>query len=100
MGTHPAAGHFTSLQDWKDNALGVANGFLSEPLKLTLVNVVGGGEQEWAFIELKADATCKNGMAYPQRYAWALKFDKKGIVVQATAYLDSALVQKCYDANS
>ncbi len=60
-------------------------------------------------------------MPYPQRYAWALRFDENWIVVQvrpassrssgmletvdadisqAKAYLDSALVQKAYDANS
>jgi ketosteroid isomerase-like protein len=39
-------------------------------------------------------------MPYPQRYAWLLRFDEKGIIVQARAYLDSALVQKAVDGNS
>lgn len=69
-------------------------------------------------VELKADAVCKNGMPYPQRYAWAMRFDQKGIIVQASlgctvhaliaadfcpkvrAYLDSALVQKAVDENT
>ncbi|EME49837.1 hypothetical protein DOTSEDRAFT_20246 [Dothistroma septosporum NZE10] len=99
MGTHPAAGRFTNLEDWKKGALGVVNKILSEPLKLKVVNVVGGGD-EWATLELEANATCKNGMAYPQRYAWVLRFDEDGTVVQARAYLDSALVQKAVDGNS
>ena len=41
-------------------ALGVVNKILSEPLKLKVVNVIGGGD-EWATIELEANATCKNG---------------------------------------
>ncbi|KAK4634809.1 hypothetical protein CLAFUW4_00921 [Fulvia fulva] len=92
MGTHPAA------EDWKKGALGVVNKILSEPLKLKVINVIGGGD-EWATVELEANATCKNGMAYPQRYAWMLRFDESGTVVQARAYLDSALVQKAVDQN-
>ncbi len=81
MGTHPAAGHFTSLRKrvacivvdlankrkgaWKEGALGVANKFLSESLKLKVVNVIGGGDQEWAVLELEANATCKNGRSDP-----------------------------------
>lgn len=77
-GTHPAAGHFTSLgtrcfsasfvlyvdisaESWKKGAYGVVNGFLAEPLKQSVVNVIGGGDQEWAVVELEANATCKNG---------------------------------------
>ncbi|KAM3418320.1 hypothetical protein BST61_g4319 [Cercospora zeina] len=100
MGTHPAAGHFTTLDSWKKGALGVINNVLKEPLKLELVNVIGGGDQEWATVELRANSVCKNGMPYPQRYAWLLRFDEKGTIVQAKAFLDSALVQKAVDGNS
>ncbi|KAI5370322.1 putative NTF2-like domain superfamily protein [Septoria linicola] len=100
MGTHPAAGRFKSLDAWKKGALEVINVVLREPLKLEVVNVFGGGDSEWATIELKADSVCKNGMPYPQRYAWLIRFDKSGTIVQAKAYLDSALVQKAIDTNS
>ena len=49
------------IEDWKDNALGVANSFLTEPLKLNVKNVAGGGDQAWAFLELEANGKCKNG---------------------------------------
>ncbi|EMF17082.1 uncharacterized protein SEPMUDRAFT_137809 [Sphaerulina musiva SO2202] len=100
MGTHPAAGVFTSLDAWKKGALGVVNAVLKEPLALEVVNVFGGGDQEWATVELKADSVCLNGMPYPQRYAWLLRFDKSGTIVQTKAYLDSALVQKAVSSNS
>ena len=93
---------------------------LSEPLKLKVINVVGGGEQEWAVIELEANGVANNGMrlhsgndvmflpcselraelramlkltscsgmAYPQRYAWFLRFDDSGIVVQVSFIFD------------
>ncbi|KAI7498870.1 hypothetical protein KC357_g22 [Hortaea werneckii] len=104
MGDHPAAGHFTSLEAWKQGALGTINRILREPLALKVVNVVGGGgssrDQDWAVVELEANAVCKNGMPYPQRYAWVMRFDVNGIIVQVRAYLDSALVQKAVDSNS
>lgn len=91
-------------EDWKKGALGVANAFLAEPLKLSVVNVAGGGEQDWAVVELKADSVCKNGkpeilglvcgaalsgrrlsgMPYNQRYAWVMRFDTHGIIVQVS----------------
>ncbi|KAI7365268.1 hypothetical protein KC354_g5008 [Hortaea werneckii] len=128
MGDHPTAGHFTSLEAWKKGALGTVNRILRDPLSLQVINVVGGGgDQEWALVELKADAVCKNGkctvhlydtiageggrgetdeelqmvgMPYPQRYAWVMRFDENGTIVQVRAYLDSALVQKAVDSNS
>jgi ketosteroid isomerase-like protein len=88
------------LEAWKKDALGKINAVLESPLQLRVVNVVGGGDQPWAVLELEADGVCKNGMPYPQRYAWVLRFDDEGIIVQAKAYLDSALVQKAVDSNS
>lgn len=61
LGTHPCAGHFTNLADWKAGALGPINKVLREPLALKVRNVVGGGDEEWAVVELFADATCKDG---------------------------------------
>lgn len=48
----------------------MVNGVLKEPLRLNVVNVVGGGEgEEWATLELEANGTCKNGQSPdPNRY--------------------------------
>ena len=67
---------------WKKNALGTINAVLKEPLKLRVRNVVGGGDQAWAVLELEANGVCKNGMEYPQRYSWWLHFDDKGVVYE------------------
>ncbi|TKA28736.1 hypothetical protein B0A50_03064 [Salinomyces thailandicus] len=93
------------LDAWKQGALGTVNKVLQAPLQLKVVNVAGGGEQDWAVVELEANAVCKNGMPYPQRYAWIMRFDESGTIVQVgdysvRAYLDSALVQKAIDTNS
>ncbi|GAB7350927.1 hypothetical protein MBLNU459_g1437t2 [Dothideomycetes sp. NU459] len=118
LGHHPLAGHFTTLEDWKRGALGPINAVLREPLQLQVRNIVGGGTEEWAVVELFANGICKNGgpdtttlyrayadafsqgMEYPQQYSWVMRFDNKGTIVQVRAYLDSALVQKAIDQNS
>ncbi|KAK0932540.1 hypothetical protein LTR29_015868 [Friedmanniomyces endolithicus] len=88
------------MESWKKGALGVINERLQQPLQLKVVNVVGGGaDQDWATVELEANGVCKNGMPYPQRYAWVMRFDESGTIVQVRAYLDSALVQKAVDQN-
>ncbi|GAB7363892.1 hypothetical protein MBLNU230_g4455t1 [Neophaeotheca triangularis] len=98
MGTHPAAGHFHDLETWKVKALGTINKVLQSPLQLKVRNIIAGGE--WATVELEAFGTCKNGMPYNQTYAWVMRFDEQGTIVQVRAYLDSALVQQAVHANS
>ena len=97
MGTHPAAGHFTSLQAWKDAALGTIQKVLKEPIALKPTNVVGGGDQEWAAVELEANAVCKNGMsrfspAYTQPLANAPLVRSTAIDTRARHALQSALL--------
>ncbi|KAJ9627705.1 hypothetical protein H2203_002917 [Taxawa tesnikishii (nom. ined.)] len=93
------SGRFHTLKDWKEGALDPINSALKEPLQLRVRNVIGG-DREWAVVELTADSTCKNGMQYPQRYAWVMRFDENGIIVQVRAYLDTQLVQKAMDGNT
>ncbi|KXT02725.1 hypothetical protein AC578_5417 [Pseudocercospora eumusae] len=66
MGTHPAAGRFKTLDEWKAGALGVVQKTLKDQIQLELVNIIGGEDQEWAVIELEANAVCKNGK--PSRF--------------------------------
>lgn len=82
LGTHPAAGHFTDLESWKASALGTINKVLAKPLQLRVRNVCGGGEQDWACVELMADSVAKNGMDYQQRYSWVMRFDEQGTIVE------------------
>ena len=62
MGTHPLAGRYTSLKDFQQGTLARLSNIMKDGIKLELRNVLGGGDQEWATIELIANAECKNGM--------------------------------------
>lgn len=46
---------------WRETALGTIQKVLRDPLTMHVVNVVGGGDQDWALVELEANGVCKNG---------------------------------------
>lgn len=67
LGRSYATALMTGPDDWKKGAYNVAQGFVKEHLTLTVVNVVGGA-QEWAVVELEADAVYKNGVSLRHCY--------------------------------
>lgn len=62
MGTHPCAGRYTTLKDFQEKTLARLGKIMKEPgLRLAVRNVIGGGDGEWATVELVANAECLNG---------------------------------------
>ena len=100
MGTHPCAGRYTTLQDLQQSTLARLGKIMKDPgLKLIVRNVIGGGDQEWATVELVAKAECLNGFKFDSTYAWCVRFDESGQVVQVGAYLDSWMVKEAIEEN-
>ncbi|KAJ7695788.1 hypothetical protein B0H17DRAFT_1055566 [Mycena rosella] len=99
MGHHPLAGRFTSKQDFIGGAFKRLGSIMKEPMQLVVENVVGGGEEDHAVVELKAIAVCKNGLDFNNRYAWVLKFDMERKIVQVHMYLDSELTKRALEEN-
>jgi len=79
----------TFEESWKQSALGTINKVMRDPIKLHVVNVAGGGDQPWAVVELEVNSVCNNGMEYPQRYAWVMRFDESGTIVQVRLHIIS-----------
>lgn len=62
-GHSPMSGKYTSKAEFQAKTLQVLNNrLLKEPLAFYIDNVVGGGDQDQAVVEMHADSTCKNGM--------------------------------------
>jgi ketosteroid isomerase-like protein len=63
MGTHPLAGTYNNRTLFAIDALARLENTAStaDPLKTNVVNIVGGGDEEWSVEELKIDGTLKNG---------------------------------------
>lgn len=84
-------------------------------IQLMVRNVIGGGEQEWATAELVIHAEGLNGkldfssmytgdiarllkyragFKFDNTYAWCVRFDESGTIVEVRAYLDSWMVNQ------
>ena len=100
MGTHPCAGHYTNLKDFQQATFARLGAIMKDPgIKLMVRNVIGGGEGEWATVELVAVAECKNGFKFDNTYSWCCRFDDSGTIVQVRAYLDSWMVKEAIETN-
>lgn len=61
-GHSPMSGQYHSKTDFQAKTLGVlGEKVLTEPLKIYVDNIVGGGEQDQAVVEMHADSQCRNG---------------------------------------
>ncbi|CAF9941823.1 hypothetical protein IMSHALPRED_002919 [Imshaugia aleurites] len=115
QGTHPLAGRYANKSLFIVNAVDrlARSQNLNFPDTITLVNVVGGCDEEWSVEELREQAVLKNGetfqlwplrdgprlnlssgLTFDNTYAWATRWDTQQQIVQVRAYLDSALVAK------
>jgi ketosteroid isomerase-like protein len=61
-GHSPMSGQYNSKVDFQAKTLQLLDRqVLKEPLAIYLDNVVGGGDQDQAVVEVHADSTCRNG---------------------------------------
>lgn len=68
------------------------------PLKVR--NIIGGNpDAPWSTVELVAEATCKNGFKFDNTYAWCVRFNEEGVIVQVRAYMDSWMVKQAVEEN-
>jgi uncharacterized protein len=91
MGTHPLAGHYTSKASFKAATFQRLGKMLPNGLKLHVCNIMV--DSNMAAVELRAEATARNGMDFNNEYCWICRF-AEGQIVEVRAYLDSALVQR------
>ena len=95
-GTHPLAGHYHSKAEFVAHTFEKLGKVLPRGAELYVENVLVSGD--WAVVELRSEATAKNGLKFDNRYCWVCRF-VRGTVVEVRAYLDSALVARLFDEN-
>ncbi|KAI9744331.1 MAG: hypothetical protein M1818_002483 [Claussenomyces sp. TS43310] len=98
MGTHALSGHYTDKKSFLEKSVARVSAVLEGPLRLRVRNVIGGEVEEWAVVEMTADATCKNGLRYDNTYSWSTRW-KDGKIVQVRAYLDGILLDRALADN-
>ena len=63
-GTHPLAGTYHGSQDFITHTLEYLAKISSKtnPIVISVVNIIGGGDEEWSAVELSAEGQLLNGM--------------------------------------
>ena len=95
-GTHPLAGHYHSKAEFLAHTFEKLEKVLPQGAELYVEHVLVSGN--WAVVELRSDATAKNGLRFDNLYCWICRF-VNGTIVEVRAYLDSALVARLFDEN-
>jgi ketosteroid isomerase-like protein len=95
-GTHPLAGHYRSKSDFLAHTFEKLAKVLPQGTQLRVESALVSGD--WAVVELRSDATAKNGLRFDNRYCWVCRF-VNGTIVKVRAYLDSALVARLFAEN-
>ena len=95
-GTHPLAGHYHSKAEFLAHTFVKLGKVLPQGTELYVEHVLVSGD--WAVVELRSDATAKNGLRFDNRYCWICRF-VNGSIVEVRAYLDSALVARLFEEN-
>ena len=72
QGTHPLAGHYRGKAAFLAGTFVKLARVLRDDAQLAVVNVMVSGD--WAIVELRADATAKNGMRFDNSYCWLARF--------------------------
>jgi ketosteroid isomerase-like protein len=94
IGSTPISGTFESKQAFLDGAVVPLHGRLAGPIRATVVDVLEDGEH--VILRWKGESASKSGRPYRQVYCWVMRL-AGGMVVEATAYLDTELVARMFD---
>lgn len=101
LGHSPMSRHYSGREDFVKNTIVVLRErILTEPLRLRVVRVTGGGEgNEWSTVEMESiDAKCRNGLVYDMKYCWVIRW-KGESMVEVRAYLDTDLLTRAMHEN-
>jgi hypothetical protein len=97
IGTTDVSGTYTSRQDFIDDAVRKIGKRIDGQVTPEIVDIITEGDR----VVFRWDGSGKmaDGTPYRNRYSWAMTF-KDGKVVEGTAYLDTALVDRLMELPS
>ncbi|KAI1483969.1 hypothetical protein F4774DRAFT_364149 [Daldinia eschscholtzii] len=98
MGSHALSGHYTDKATLTSKATSRTGGLFEGPVKMRIVDVIGGEVEEWAVVEMALDGICKNGLVYNNTYSWSTRW-QNGKIVQVRAYLDGLILNRALAEN-
>ncbi|EXJ78124.1 hypothetical protein A1O3_09285 [Capronia epimyces CBS 606.96] len=93
QGTHPLAGRYQNKTVLESTFKRITSTAVSgTSFAVSIIHIVGGGLEQWSVQELEVKGVCQSGLVFDNRYAWVTRWGPGRIIVEARAYLDSALV--------
>ena len=94
IGSTPISGTFEGKQAFLDGAVVPLHDRLARPIQATVLDIFGDGDH--VVLRWKGQSESKTGRPYPQTYCWVLRLSG-GLIVEATAYLDTGLVSAMFE---
>ncbi len=91
-GNTPYSGVYRGKKEFMDKAVVPINDFLSTSLEPELIDINASEDILW--FQWKGKAKAVDGDEYINEYAWKLKFDNSGKIVQVDAFLDTYTLAK------
>ncbi|KAG8411250.1 hypothetical protein J3459_016462 [Metarhizium acridum] len=71
---------------------------LKGPIRFTATRVIVDAEREedgwWCTVETKGEATRTTGQPYDNEYAWLMRWNDEGKIVEVRSYFDTMLSEK------
>jgi hypothetical protein len=95
-GTHPLAGRYRSKQAFRAGTFEKLGKVLPDGAELVVEHILVS--DEWAVVELRSNATARDGLRFDNRYCWVCRF-ADDVIVEVRAYLDSWLVGELFRRN-
>ncbi|KAL8796910.1 MAG: hypothetical protein Q9182_007294 [Xanthomendoza sp. 2 TL-2023] len=84
--------HMSGSNHAKDDFFGAFHEMLdfSQPSRLDVIRVIGGGDSPWACVECFAHGKSKAGKKFHHEFCWVVRFSPAGKIVKLRCYYDSA----------
>lgn len=64
----------------------------AHPVRPKVHNIVGGGDEEWAVIEMTNTSQTVTGMEYNNTFCWVTRWNTEGKIVQVSYFFISLLL--------
>lgn len=89
-GTHPLAGKYNSLSEFKKATFDRLQQALAGPIKFKVREILVDGSR--GVIMMDGDSTTKDGMPFHNRYCWIVNIGANDKIDRVDAFLDTALI--------
>ena len=94
-GTHPLAGKYKSLADFRKATFDRLQSVLTSPIRFKIREILVDGSQ--AAIVMEGEAKTKNGTPFNNRYCWVVNIAANDKIDHVDAYLDSHLIAQIFE---